>query len=80
MRKIVRDIQCTRVQVLECSNGAVSEIGIMTLSGSPDIKKIKKELSKKYPDKNAFYGTIETDEKRYEMTAEEFMKYATVVE
>lgn len=79
MRKIVREITFTKVQVLESTaDGNVVDLGMLTFEGGPDIKRIKKELSAAYPEQNVFYGTIESGTEKFEMTAAEFIEKAHV--
>lgn len=44
-----------------------------------DIEKAKKLLQKKYPEKTILVESVEQHEKEYEMTYDDFMKYATPV-
>lgn len=78
MRRIKREITYSKVQALESKGGNVSDLGVLTLIGEPNIFKIKKELAKRYPDRNVFYGSIKTETKTFTMSVDEFMQHAHV--
>lgn len=77
MRKIVRKVYETKIQVL-CldESNQINPIGELVMDGEFDTVKAKRHLNKEYPDKNVFIGEHSTVEGVYSMDADEFMKHA----
>lgn len=76
MRKIVRKVFITTVDVLRSENGNVDKAGELVIEGAYDIKKVKKEMNKKFPNDNVFIGSYETKNKVYSMDVKTFMEHA----
>lgn len=80
MRKIKRDYVTTNYQILESTPEGVKELGNLILEGEEDFGKARKSAIKAYPNSNCFIGDTHTTSATYEMSAEDFIKYATKLE